>query len=130
MPGHRTVRYQLERTVARLRIGENQAGRGPSGSTSVSAGNGASGILQEERRRLFGFRAIGARNEAGAAGRSSHFGNCGTSWKDAGAGAAGLGGAAWYGSANNTQDRGPRAGEFRHLRAYGRRAGRNQSNSD
>ena len=44
----------------------NQAGRRPSRITSVSAGNGASGILQGEGHRVFGFCAIGSRNEAGA----------------------------------------------------------------
>ncbi len=105
-----------------LRIRANQAGRGPSGSASVPAGNGASGILQQERHRIFGFRAVGARNHAGAARRSSCFGNCRTSWKDAGTGAVGLGGAAWYGLAYNSQDCGPRAGEFQHLCPSRRRA--------
>ena len=50
---------------AHLRIRENQAGRSPSRSTSVSAGNGASGILQAEGRRVFGFCAIGSRTRPG-----------------------------------------------------------------
>ena len=112
----------LGRTVAHLRIRENQAGRGPSRSTSVSAGNGASGILQAEGHRVLGFCAIGSRNKTGAARRSSHFGNCRTSWKDASTGAVGLGGAAWHGFAYHAQDCGPRAGEFQHLRSSGRRA--------
>ena len=89
--------------------------------TSVSAGNGASGILQGEGHCVFGFCAIGSRNEAGAARRSSHFGNRRTSWKDAGTGAAGVGGAARHGFAYHAQDCGPRAREFRHLRPSGRR---------
>ena len=121
MPGHRTVRHQLERTAAHLRIRENQAGRGPSRITSVSAGNGASGILQGEGHCVFGFCAIGSRNKAGAARRSSHFGNRRTSWKDAGTGAVGLGGAAWHGFAYHAQNCGPRAREFQHLRPSGRR---------
>ena len=111
----------FERTVAHLRIRENQASRGPSGIASVSAGNRASGILQGEGHRVLGFCAIGSRNEAGAARRSSHFGNCRTSWQDAGTGAAGLGGAAWHGFAYHAQNCGSRAGEFRHLRPSGRR---------
>ena len=42
-------------------------------STSVPAGNGTSGILQREGCRVFGFRAIGSRDEAGAARRSCSF---------------------------------------------------------
>jgi hypothetical protein len=57
-----------------------------------------------------------------AARRSSHFGNCRTSWKDASTSAVGLGGAAWHGSAYNAWDCGPRAGEFQHLRPSGRGA--------
>ena len=89
--------------------------------TSVSAGNGASRILQGEGHCVFGFCAIGSRNEAGAARRSSHFGNRRTSWKDAGTGAAGMGGATWHGFAYHAKDCGPRAGEFQHLRSSGRR---------
>ena len=99
-----------------------KAGRGPSRSTSVSAGNGASGILQEKRHRVFGFCATGSRSKARAARRSSHCGNCRASWKDGGTGAVGLGGPAWYGLAYHSQDCGPRAGKFRHLRPSGRRA--------
>ena len=99
MPGHRTVGHQLERPLANLRIRENQAGGRPSRVTSVSAGNGASGILQGEGNCSFGFRAIGSRNETGAAGRSSHFGNRRTSWKNPGASIAGMGGAARHGFA-------------------------------
>jgi hypothetical protein len=43
---------QLGWAVADLRIRENQAGRAPSRSASVSAGNKASGILQEERLNI------------------------------------------------------------------------------
>ena len=43
----------LERTVAHLRIGENKASRDPGRSTSISAGNGASGILQARRTLCF-----------------------------------------------------------------------------
>ncbi len=43
------------------------------------------------------------------------------SWKDAGTGAAGLGGAARHGFANHAQDCGPREREFRHLGPSGRR---------
>ncbi len=73
-------------------------------------------------RRVFGFCAIGSRNEAGAARRSSHFGNRRASWKDASTGAAGLGGAARHGFAYHAQDCGPRARESQHLRPSGRRA--------
>ncbi len=79
-------------------------------------------FCKEKGHCVFGFCAIGSRNKAGAARRSSHFGNCRTSWKDAGTGAVGLGGAAWHGFAYHAQDCGPRAGEFRHLRPSGRRA--------
>jgi len=65
MPCHRIVGYWLERTVAPLRICKNQASCGPSRSTSVPAGNGASGILQGEGRCVFGFRAIGSRIRPG-----------------------------------------------------------------
>ena len=112
MPGHRTVGHQLERTAAHLRICTNQASRGPGRSPSVSAGSGASGILQGERYCVFGFRAIGSWNAPGAARRSSHFGDRRTSWKDAGTGAAGMGGAARHGCAYHTQNCGSREREF------------------
>ncbi len=118
---HRAVGHWPERADAHMRIGENQASRGPRRVTSVSAGDRASGILQGEGHCVFGFCAIGSRNKAGAARRSSHFGNRGTSWKDAGAGAAGMGGATWHGFAHHAKDCGPRAGEFQHLRSSRRR---------
>jgi hypothetical protein len=117
----RAVGHRLERSVAHLRICEDQAGRGSSRSTSVSAGNGASAILQAEERCVLGFRPIGSRNKAGAARRSSHFGDCCTSWKDAGTGAVGMGGAARHGFAYHAQNRGPRAGESQYLPPPGRR---------
>ena len=49
----------LNGLVAHLRIGENQARGGPSRSTSVSAGNGASGILQGERIVFLAFAPLG-----------------------------------------------------------------------
>ena len=77
---------------------------------SVSAGNGASGILQEDKGIVFlAFAPLGHGMRPGPARRSSHFGNRRTSWKDAGTGAAGLGSAAWHGFAHHTQDCGPRA---------------------
>src|SRR6516225_7651659 len=85
-------------------ISENQASRGPSRSTSVSAGNGAIGILQGEGHGVFGFCTIRSRDEAGAARRSSHFCYRGASWKDAGTGTAGLGGAAGHGFAYHAQE--------------------------
>ena len=111
----------LGRTVAHLRIGENQAGGGPGRITSVSAGNGASGILQGEGYCVFGFRAFGSWNEAGAARRSSDFGNRCAGWKDAGTGAAGMGGATRHGFADHAQDCGPGEREFQHLRPSRRR---------
>src|SRR5258705_9285331 len=65
MPGHRPVGHQHERIVAHLRISKNQASPGPSRSPSVSAGDGASAILQGEGCCVLGLRAIGSRNEAG-----------------------------------------------------------------
>lgn len=47
----------------------------------------------KEKNVVFLAFAIGSRNKARAARRSSHFGNCCTSWKDAGTDAVGLGGA-------------------------------------
>jgi aldehyde reductase len=69
-------------------------------------------FCKEKGRCVFGFRAIGSRNKTGAARRSSHFGNRRTSWKDAGPGAAGMGGAARHGLAYHTQNCGSRAREF------------------
>ena len=60
--------------------------------------------------------------EAGAARRSSRWGNRRASWKDASTGAAGLGGAARHGFAYHAQDCGPRARESQRLRPSGRRA--------
>jgi hypothetical protein len=94
----------------------DQASRGPGRGTSVSAGNGASRILQGEEHCFFGFCAIGPRNKAGAARRSSHFSNRRTSWKDASAGVIGLGGAAGYGFAYHAQDCSSRPGKSQHLR--------------
>src|SRR5208282_4470540 len=105
-------------------------GRGSSRSTSVPAGNGTFEVLQGGGHRVSSVRAIGSRNKAGAARRSSHFGGCRTSRQDAGTGPAGLGGATWHGVAYYTQDCSPRPGEFRHLRPSGRRVRRNQSDSD
>ena len=81
-----------------------------------------SGILQGEGHCVFGFCAIRSRDEAGAARRSSHFGYRRANWKDAGTGAASLGGAARHGFAYHAQDCGPREREFRHLRPSERRA--------
>src|SRR3984885_3890004 len=97
MPRHRTVRHILGKTIARLRIGANQAVSGPGRITSLSTGDGASGILQGEGHSASGFRPSGSRNEARPTRRSSHFVNRRTSWKNAGAGAAGMGGAARHG---------------------------------
>jgi hypothetical protein len=130
MPGHWTVRHHLERAFAHLRIGENQAGGGPGRSTSVSAANGASGILQGERYCVFGWRAFGSWNEAGAARRSSDFGNRCAGWKDASTGAAGMGGATRHGFAGHDEDGGPDKREFQHLRPSRRRIGRDQSHPD
>ena len=63
----------LEPAVARLRIGEDQTGGHPCGSTSVSSGNRASGILQGAGHCAFGFRAVGPRNQAWGARRSCDF---------------------------------------------------------
>jgi len=52
MPGHRTVRYQPERTVARLRICESQAGCGPGRSTSVTAKSALRGSRRGESREV------------------------------------------------------------------------------
>src|SRR5258707_5569832 len=73
MPGHRPVGHQHERIVAHLRISKNQASPGPSRSPSVSAGDGASAILQGEGCCVFGLRAIGSRNEAGACSKIQSF---------------------------------------------------------
>ena len=94
----------LDEAVAHLRIGENKAGGDPGRGTSVSSANGASGILQGEGHCVFGFRAFGSWSEAGADRRSSDFVNRCARWKDAGTGAAGLGGAARYGFAYHAQD--------------------------
>ena len=67
MPRHRIVGHHIGEIAAPLRIGENQTGSGPGGIPSVSAGNGASGILQRERHRAFGFCPVGSWSEAGAA---------------------------------------------------------------
>ena len=101
---------------------QNQASGCSSRVTSLSAGNGASGILQAEGHCSFGFRPTGSRNETGAARRSSHFGNRRTSWKNPGTGAAGMGGAARHGFAYHTQNGGSRARELRHLCPSGRGA--------
>ncbi|MGA2949575.1 MAG: aldo/keto reductase [Candidatus Sulfotelmatobacter sp.] len=69
-------------------------------------------FCKDKEHCVLGFRAIGSGNEAGAARRSCHFGNRRTSWKDAGTGAAGMGGAARHGFAYNTQIRGSRQREF------------------
>ena len=68
------------------------------------------------------FAPCRSRDEAGAPRRSSHFGYRRASRKDAGTGAAGLGGAARHGFAYHAQDCGPREREFRHLYPPGRRA--------
>ena len=67
------------------------------------------------------FAPLGHGIKAGAARRSSHFGNCRTSWQGTGTGAVGLGGATWHRFAYHSQDCGSRQGEFRHLRPSGRR---------
>jgi hypothetical protein len=59
-----------------------------------------------------GCDAVGSWDEAGTARRSFHFGNCRTSWKDAGTGVAGMGNAARYGFADNTHNCGSRAGKL------------------
>jgi hypothetical protein len=87
-------------------------------------------FCKKKRHRVFGLCTIGSRNKAGAARRSSYFGNCRTSWQDASTGAVSLGGTAWHGSAYHASNYSPRAGEFQHLRPSGRRTRRNQSNSD
>jgi len=97
---------------AYLRICKNQASRGSGRIASVSAGNGASRILQRKGHCAFGFCAIGSRHEARAARRSSDFGHRRAGWKDAGTGAAGMGGAAGHGFAYHTQKRVSRAREF------------------
>ncbi len=130
VPRHRAFGRQFERTATHLRISENQARRGPGRITSVSAGNGAIGILQGHRRCVFGFCTVRPWNAPGAARRSSHFGYRRARWKDAGAGAAGLGGATRHGPAYHAQERSPRQREFRHLSASKGRARRNQSNSN
>ena len=103
---------------------------GPGGITPVSAGDGASGVLQGEGHRVFGLRSSGSWNEAGASRRSSHFGNLRTSGKDASAGAAGLGTATWHGFAYHAQDCGAGEREFQPLRPAARRIGRDPSHSD
>ena len=69
-------------------------------------------FCKAEGHCVFGFCAIGSWNEAGAARRSSDYGNRRTSWKDAGTGAAGLGGTARHGFADHAQDCGPRRENF------------------
>ena len=122
VPGHRSVGHRLERIVAPLRNCENQARSRPGRITSVSAGDGASGILQGEGHCAFGLRSLGSRNEIGTARRSRDLSNRRTSWEDAGAGAAGMGGAARYGFTYHAQNCGPRKRKLQHLRSPGRRA--------
>jgi hypothetical protein len=128
--GPSDFRHQLRRTETHLCISENQASRGPSGIASVSAGNGTAEILQGQWHCVLGFCAIGSRDEAGIARRSSDFGDRRASGKDAGTGAAGLGGAARHGFADHAEDCGSREREFRHLPSSTRRTRRNQSHSN
>ena len=58
-------------------------------------------FCKEKEIVFFGLRAIGSRDETGAARRSCDYDNCRASWKDAGTGAAGMGGAARHGLADH-----------------------------
>ena len=64
---------------------------------------------------LLAFAPLGHGMKPGLLEDPSDFGDRGASGKDAGAGAAGLGGAARHGFAYHAQDCGPREREFRHL---------------
>jgi hypothetical protein len=103
----------------RLRVGADQAGRGPGGSASLSAGNGAVGILQGEGNSIVGFCAAGSRNSARPARRSGCFGNRCAGRQDSGSGAVSLGGATGDGSAHHGANRRPRTREFRHFAPAG-----------
>ena len=99
-------------------------------SQSLPAGNRTGDILQGERHRIPGFRAVRSRDEAGCAGRSSGCGYRHAGWKNAGTSAARLGDTARHRCADHPQNRGARQRELRHLQPSAGRARRNQPDSD
>jgi aryl-alcohol dehydrogenase-like predicted oxidoreductase len=87
------------------------------GSTSISPGNRASGILSAQRHRVPGLCTSGPRTQARASGRPGHHVNRRAEREDAGSGIVGLGDTARHGFAHHAEKRRSRAGEFQHLRS-------------
>jgi len=111
----------LNKLLPLYEICQDQASPSSGRVPSLSAGDGAFGVLQETWDCVFGVCSVGSRNEAGPARKSGDFRDCGTGWNHAGAGAVGLGSAAWHGIAHHTENCCAGKREFRDIRASPRR---------